>query len=201
MRLLSILAPPLCVACRGPAPGVLCRRCGACLEYQGPVPIRACGLAAWAPLAYEGPARAVVGRLKFSGAVSLADHMAAAIAANAPGGFLDAPLVPVPSPRARHRRRGYCHAALIARALARRTGLAVICALEREGDRRQVGRARAERLRTPPRFRPRGTGSGAVILVDDVVTTGATLGACAAALERAGWRCDRAVAYARTPVR
>jgi predicted amidophosphoribosyltransferase len=163
--------------------------------------VRLGGVAAWAPLAYEGPARAVVRRLKFHGAVAMADHMAAAIAARAPRGFLDAPLVAVPSSRARRRRRGYCHAELVARALARRTGLDVIAPLERAGGRRQVGRARTDRVRSPPRFRALETGSGSAILVDDVITTGATLRACAEALERAGWRCDRAVAYARTPVR
>jgi predicted amidophosphoribosyltransferase len=160
------------------------------------------GLEVWAPLAYEGPARAIVRRLKFHGAVALADHMAAAVVANAPPGLLDLPLVPVPSPPARRRLRGFCHAELLAQAVARRSGLPFVRMLARAGDtRRQVGRARAERLRTPPRFRAVEPGSAEVVLVDDVVTTGATLGACARALAEAGWRCTRAVAYARTSVR
>ena len=164
--------------------------------------MRVAGLRIWAPLAYEGPARAVVRRLKFHAAVALADHMAAAIAANAPAGFLGRPLVPVPTPSVRRRRRGFCHATLLAEALGRRTGLPVLAVLDRRaGTRRQVGRARTERLRDPPRFRARAPGSEAVMLVDDVVTTGATLAACARALRDAGWRCGRAAAYARTPVR
>jgi predicted amidophosphoribosyltransferase len=159
------------------------------------------GLTVWAPLAYEGPARAVVRRLKFHGAAALAEHMAAAIAANAPAGLLEHPLVPVPSPRARRRSRGFCHAALVAAALGRRTDLPVVSALARSDSRRQVGRPRTERVRLPPAFRAARQGTGTLVLVDDVVTTGATLRACAAALRGAGWRCGRAVAYARTPVR
>ena len=204
MRLSWLLAPPLCTACRLPAPSgdVLCSACRRALEHLGGSRTQVAGLSVWAPLAYEGPARAVVRRLKFHGAIALAEHMAAAIVANAPSGQFEAPLVPVPSPPARRRRRGFCHAALLAAALARRTGLPVVPALARaDGESRQVGRRRAERVRTPPVFRAARTGSGAVMLVDDVVTTGATLGACARALRGAGWRCEHAVAYARTPVR
>ncbi|MEA2385844.1 MAG: hypothetical protein QOJ22_18 [Thermoleophilaceae bacterium] len=204
MRLSWLLAPPLCTACRLPAPagGVLCAGCRRALEHLGAARVVVAGVSVWAPLAYEGPARAIVRRLKFHGALALAEHMAAAIAANAPSGLLEHPLVPVPSPPARRRLRGFCHAALLAAALERRTGLPVVPAIAREdGEPRQVGRARAERLRAPPAFRAVRAGRGPVVLVDDVVTTGATLGACAHALRGAGWRCGHAVAYARTPVR
>ena len=205
MRLLSLLAPPLCAACRmpaGSAGAVLCPECRRSLEYLGPVPARLGGLHVWAPVAYEGAARAVVSRVKFHGAVALAAHMAAAIVANAPAGLLERPLVAVPSPAARSRRRGFCHAALLAQALSARTGLPVAPVLERAGDTaRQVGRARSQRLRAPPAFRALEPGGDEVVLLDDVVTTGATLGSCRRALAAAGWRCTRAVAYARTPVR
>jgi predicted amidophosphoribosyltransferase len=203
MRLLSLAAPPLCIDCRAPAPPshALCSACRRRLEYLDRAPVRLQDLRVWAPVAYEGPARALVRQLKFHGAVALADQMAAAIAANAPAGMLAGPLVPVPSPPVRRRWRGFCHAELLARALAQRTGLPLLGVLERAGETRQVGRARADRLRAPPRFRAVRRGAAAVLLVDDVVTTGATLGACARALRAQGWRCGRAVAYARTPVR
>ena len=203
MRLLSLAAPPLCVDCRAPTrpAHALCPACRRRLEHLDPAPVRLDGLRVWAPVAYEGPARALVRQLKFHGAVALADQMAAAIAANAPPGMLEGALVPVPSPRRRRRWRGFCHAELLVGALARRTGLPLLPILDRSGEARQVGRARAERLRAPPRFQATRRGAAAVLLVDDVVTTGATLCACARALRAEGWRCGRAVAYARTPVR
>lgn len=184
-----------------PATAVLCAECRCAVEHLGGAPVALAGLDVWAAVAYEGPARALVSRLKFHGARALAGHMAAAIAATAPVGFLDRPLVPVPTPRARRRLRGFCHATLLVEALAPRARLPLAGVLERAGSgQRQVGRPRAQRLRAPPAFRA-AAGAGAVILVDDVVTTGATLGACRRALEVAGWSCTRAVAYARTPVR
>lgn len=204
MRLLAALVPPFCAACRAPAPRaqLLCAACRRTLQHLGGVPVRMQGVHVWAPLAYEGPARAVAQRLKFHGAVALADQMAAAIVANAPEGLLAAPLVAVPAPSDRRRRRGFDHAHLLARALGRRAGLPLLELLERAGGPpRQVGRSRAERLRAPPRFRALRPGANAVMLVDDIVTTGATAAACARALREAGWRCEVAVAYARTPVR
>ena len=204
MRLASLLAPPLCTACRAPAaPGaVLCPPCRRALEYLGSTPIALRGLSVWAPVSYEGPARAIVRRLKFNSATGLAEHMAAVVAANAPAGLLAHPLVPVPTPLRRRRARGFCHATLLAEALAVRTGLPVLALLERAGAApRQVGRARGQRLRIPPGFTAVRRGAGTVLVVDDVVTTGSTLGACAQALRAKGWHCEHAVAYARTPVR
>jgi predicted amidophosphoribosyltransferase len=128
--------------------------------------------------------------------------MAAFMVANAPPGMLSHPVVPVPSPVGRRRRRGFCHAALLAEAVAARTGLPVLPLLERVGAaQRQVGRPRNQRLRTPPRFAAVGAARVEVVLVDDVVTTGATLSACARALREAGCSCEKAVAFALTPVR
>jgi ComF family protein len=202
--LLSVLAPPLCFACRSHASREpLCGRCRAELPWLGSAPFSCGPVPGWAPLAYEGPARALVRGLKFGGAAGLAEVMAAHVVANAPRGLLEAgALVPVPLHPARRRRRGYNQAELLAAAVGKRCGLPVADCLERTGSRAtQVGRRRAERLVAiaggivpkPDVAVPR-----TAILMDDVITTGATISACAEALSRAGADDVLAVAYART---
>ena len=127
---LSALAPPSCHGCGGPVPvsaeplcpgcrvalpwlrGERCPRCGLPGRCGGGCPLAGGAIErAWAPVAYEGPARALVHALKFRGALRLADLMAAQIAAGAPPELLAAPvaLVPVPTHPARVRRRGFDH--------------------------------------------------------------------------------------------
>ena len=171
-------------------------------------PVEVAGVETWAPVSYEGPARALVGALKFRGAAGLATPMAAQIVAGAPPRFLNpaASLVPVPLLPSRARRRGFNQAELLAVAVARRTGReAADCLIRRgPGSTRQVGRGRAERLRGIAGSVALRTGTRCpsdVILVDDVVTTGATLSAGAQALREAGAGRVMALAYARTPGR
>jgi predicted amidophosphoribosyltransferase len=218
-RLTGLLAPPACWACgAGVAVGQpLCWACRAQLRFlRGPRCPR-CGLPApcgrrcsppgaalaqaWAPVAFEGPARALVHALKFRGALAVADAMAAQIVAGAPPGLLAAPaaLVPVPTHPLRRRVRGFDHADRLAAAIATRTGLPVAPCLTRGGaPTRQAGSSRAAR-RAPGRIqlRVRGDPPFEAVLVDDVHTTGATLEACASALRRAGAYTVCAVAYAR----
>ena len=205
--LASLLAPALCVACGAHAGAAepLCAGCRGELSWLAGAVAHA-GITAWAPLSYEGPARAVVRALKFRGAVRVADAMASQIAANAPPGVLDrGRLVPVPLHPRRLRRRGFNQAERLATALAARTGLVVSDCLERSGGAAtQVGRDRAERLlavRGSIGVRPGAAAPARAILVDDVVTTGGTLAACAETLRAEGSEVVSAIAYARTPGR
>lgn len=216
----SVLAPCLCWGCGGPARRAepLCLACRRTLRFLGREPVVIAGVPTWAAVSYEGAARELVRGLKFAGATAIADTMAALIAANAPDGLLRPPpapdgreservpvLVPVPLHPRRLRRRGYNQAAVLANAVASRTGLAVVDCLVRSGDASsQVGRPRAARLAAPPGAIDEREGVPVPtypILVDDVATTGATLASCAAAVRAAGARRTAAIAFARTPGR
>jgi predicted amidophosphoribosyltransferase len=215
MPLGGLLAPPICWGCDGPARRgePLCCGCRASLHRLAAEPVWLSGVRVWAPVAYSGPARRLVRALKFSQARGVADAMAAQIVANAPCELLaGVTLVPVPLHPRRLRSRGYNQAAAIAEAVARRAGLEIADCLDRTGPAlTQVGRDRVERRAGPAgeirvREGPAATrppqGPPAVpwrvLLVDDVVTTGATLAACRASLVTSGAVELAAVAFART---
>lgn len=207
-RAAAIVAPPFCWGCGADARlgDPLCAACRLELRWQGADPIELEGVLTWAPLAYAGPARSVIAGLKYRGAPGLAEPMAAAIAAGVPPGMVhpSVPLVPVPIHPARRRTRGFNQAEHIATALARLRGLEVTDCLRRRGSsRRQVGRDLRERHEgAAGAF---ATVAGPVprraVLIDDVITTGSTLAACADALQAAGCEEVAALAYARTPGR
>jgi predicted amidophosphoribosyltransferase len=199
--ILHLLAPPLCWSCGAPAAreAPLCAACRRSLRFLGQAPVALRGLEVWAPLAYEGPAADLVKALKFHGATRLARQMAALIVANAPATMLAGALVPVPLHPARRRVRPFNQATLIAAAISSRTGLPLADCLRRAGpDRRQVGRGRVARLTGAGSIEAVGRPPPGCLLVDDVVTTGATFAACAAALREGGGEPVRAVAFART---
>jgi ComF family protein len=109
-------------------------------------------------------------------------------------------VVPVPMWWGRRLRRGFNQAALLARGLARRLDLRAPDLLRRRRGGPQVGRARAQRLRLSSRsFIARRPAPPRVVLVDDVLTTGATAAACTRALQRAGATEVRVLTLARTP--
>jgi predicted amidophosphoribosyltransferase len=218
-ELLAIVAPPACVACRapvGPADGLLCggclrelpwlrgRRCARCglpRHRRGGCPAAAAAYArAWAPMAYDGPARALVQALKLRGALPVVGLMAAQIAATLPPGLAGGTLVPVPAQSARRRARGFDPAGALARALGERLGLPVAPLLARSDRAPRQTRAGASARRERGRIviAARDAPPPRVLVVDDVHTTGTTLDACARALAAAGAREIAAVTYART---
>lgn len=159
----------------------------------------ACALAAFA---YEGPMRRALAALKYTGASRLAPILAE-LALPALDRMLaiagQATLVPIPVHRERLLDRGYNQAALLADALARPRRLRVASALERVRPTTKQHRlnrvARLANLRGA--FAAVGRPPPAVILVDDIITTTATLEACAVVLREAGAQSVYGIGVAR----
>ncbi|MFD5225045.1 ComF family protein [Microbacterium sp. NPDC058342] len=198
---LAFLIASCCPGCD--EPGTLL--CGACREALRPDPVTVRtpgGLRVHAALTYEGVVARCIRRVKEEGMTMLARPLGAALAgaliANAPR---DALLVPVPTGRAPFRRRGY----RVPELLIRRAGFRaerMLSPARRTADQRGLDRAsRARNAAGSMRVgRARGDG-GDVVIVDDVVTTGATLDEAARALRCAGFRPVCAIALAATPGR
>lgn len=137
---------------------------------------------------YSGPARRLILDLKLTGLRSCAIPLAAGLVGEVMRRGLAADLVTwVPGRRADIRRRGFDHAAVIARSFAADVGLPAGTLIRRvRAARDQAGLTRLERfanLRGAFASRPC---RGRIALVDDLLTTGATARACAAALQDAG---------------
>jgi predicted amidophosphoribosyltransferase len=199
--LATAVAPPLCASCgRLCRPeAVLCNRCGRRLGGADPLLGKGPpGLdRAWSSAPHEGVARELVAALKFRHLLPVAELMADRIHWLAPAHMLSGVIVPVPPAAARLRRRGFDPAAELAAALAERLETEPRPCLARRGRGRQVGKRRAERLGRPPRIEVSGEVPRSVLLVDDVLTTGATASACAKALRAAGAARVVVVTFAR----
>lgn len=174
--------------------------CGACMQRA---PRRATLAAVHAPFVYAAPLDRLLVRFKFHedlAAGRLLSQLMAQSLADTPRP--DA-LVPVPLHRARLRRRGYDQALELAKPLARALDLRIdgnllVRTRATDAQSRLDADARRRNLRDAFAVRPGVALPAHVALVDDVMTTGATLRAAAAALRRAGvqrvdaWVCARA---------
>ena len=188
---LAIPGEPACARCQRPfgsdamAGDAICAPCLA-------RPPRHDGIAAGT--IYNDTARKLVLAFKHGRRIALAPMLARLIAARLPVLDEEWLVVPVPLHRWRLWRRGFNQAALIGRELARLTGgrLAVDALVRRKRTPMLGGLGRAARARTlagaiavDPRWAERLRGAN-IVLVDDVLTSGATSEACVAALKRAG---------------
>lgn len=215
----SALLCPLCTARLPRLPAPRCERCAeplGRLAAQGP--FRRCGACedwppalggADAPFAYEGPAAAAVRALKYGRwhrvAADLASHMRPAAARLLERLSFPVPpvCVPVPIAPARARERGFNQAEALCRALAPALGLPVRDALIRHagGARQAALPGTWRKVNVAGRFAPapgRDGGDRPVLLVDDVLTTGATASACAQVLAESGFGRVAVITFART---
>lgn len=113
--------------------------------------------------------------------------------------LIDAVVVPVPTATTRVRQRGYDHTALIAKRFAQARSLPYQNVLMRLGQQRQVGAERSVRLEQAASFfmiKPKLPMPERVLLIDDVLTTGATLQAAARCLKQAGVKEVNAATFA-----
>ena len=185
-----------CAGCNQPG-SALCARCRFSLASSAPVRT---GIGVVAAMPFEGVARQVLLGLKYRNHRSVAGALAAHLLRSWAPGEVDV-VTWAPTSGARARGRGFDQAELLARAVARELGVPCRRMLFRTHGQPQTGRSREERL-DGPGYRGRSPRSGLrVLLIDDVVTTGATLAAACEALQLAGVQHVIAVAAAATPGR
>ena len=197
--LLDLLYPPRCVFCRRLLPS---SGSGICLDCKRVIPRTEHGgtkrgyrfSRCAAPLYYEGPVRASLLRYKFGGLSLYAETygplLADCIRENLAGSYDRITWVPLS--RERLRRRGYDQARLLAESAAAALGTRAVPLLEKpRNTQRQSGTGAAQQRRAniAGAYRaaaPELTAGARILLIDDIVTTGATMDECAGVLLDAG---------------
>lgn len=207
--LLDLIFPPVCGGC-GAEGTFLCNDCEADIPALDPMRCSVCSKPGtsspceWcratdqpfdgitAPYQWEGVMRDLVHSLKYKGVRASAPRLSELMAAHLVHRSISVDvIVPVPLHSRRERQRGYNHSALLAEGIGRRVGVPV------------AGRMLTRTRNTPPQVFMRtpddrrknvddafvcaeDPAGKRVLLVDDVVTTGATIAACSAPLRQAG---------------
>jgi ComF family protein len=213
--ILDVALPAACAGC-GEEGSALCPACCRALAVRLDLPAGApLGLPSAIPMPlaqlewcspFSGPVRAALHGLKYAGERRLARPLGAAVAARwkAAGAGGDV-FVPVPVHAERAKRRGYDQAVLLASEVSAQMRIPWLPALDRTRNTSpqfDLGR-QARSSNVAGAFAVKGPAEAAhvrgrwVVLVDDVVTTGSTLVACAEALHAAGALAVSAVTVAR----
>lgn len=199
---LALLLPVTCAGCDEPDVAL----CEPCLLALAPSPARRVvdaaggGIAVWSGVSFEGVPARVLRAIKEDGRTTLARPLAPALAAAlAESGATDAVLVPMPTSRAAYRRRGFRMPDLV----LRHTGRPVrrlLRPVRRTADQRGLGREQRRR-NVAHSLVARGASGVRVVVVDDVLTTGASLAEAVRALRAGGAVVVGAVTIAATPRR
>jgi ComF family protein len=212
---LDLFFPPRCPLCgRVLPPGKIC--CEACRERQKPqhwcsrmiLPQSGKAFVCAAPDLYDGSLRSAMISFKFYGKKRHARFFAARMfdQLNA-NGLLDgiSLVTSVPLSPQRRQRRGYNQSELIARELSALCGLPYSTVLEKQVENREQHRLnkadRRDNVRGVYRMAPGKSACGKILLIDDILTTGATLGECAGVLYAAGAQQVLCAAACRVPTR
>lgn len=208
MRAFADLAfPLLCLGCGNRAQSALCDECYAKLGRIGSMACQRCGFpapkatppckecarrrfsfdAARQSVPFQGAIRKAIHRMKYSAERSLASTLVALLSETA-SKLPPYPLTWVPASRRKIRERGFDHAELLARSLGAALDRPVICLLEKTREvapqmkllpmERSINLANALRCSLPAPME--------ILVVDDVLTTGATLSEASRALKTAG---------------
>lgn len=196
--ILDLLYPPRCPFCRGLTNGgqLICRACRRALPVvpRAAQEKRVDGLArCCSALFYDGGVRASILRYKFGGAAAYCRAYGEILAACIDENDISCDIITwAPISRQRMRRRGYDQAQLMAQELSRLTGVPCARLLKktRNNPAQSGTNSRAARYRNVKGVYAPAPGAAIagrrVLVIDDVVTTGATLSECAAVLKAAG---------------
>lgn len=217
-RLLSLLAPHTCVMCRRENSAI----CAECLEQCNTLPsiCYACGKATrayrpcaddigklhpqhiWMYAPYNDDVKKILHAYKFAEKRAAAKPIADVMESSLPY-FAEPPILTFVPTTSQHRRsRGFDHAELLAKEVAKLRGWHNARLLNRTSQLRQLGATRQMRKQqlkgafnytNLPIIKNKH-----IILIDDVVTTGATIEECTAVLKKAGAKQVDALVFART---
>lgn len=207
--LIRVLAPHTCVVCGRegsllcvwcwqdavPAMPERCYRCNAtsrdsavCQKCRRHTALRH----VWVRGQYSGATKDLVYALKFARAQAAAQTIAELLDEAAPALPKDVVVTYIPTATSRVRFRGYDQSRLIAKAFAKRRGLKLQALLSRHGQSRQVGADRKHRVAQAAQnywLLPSARVTGKeIVIIDDILTTGATLESAASILKDAGVR-------------